>query len=231
MEIVNEFRVGAEPDTVFRTLVDFERVGPCVPGASVGPQGEDGTYPAQIAVRLGPMRLNYRGTVRLADSDATDRHAVMVADVREVRGQGGARAQMAMDVTAVDGGAQVVSKTEVELSGRAAQMGAGIVEDVAARLVADMASNLEKLLQNGAGDAPTPPDRAPPNDEAAPAAPTPPSAQASPSVRASPSVQASPSAPPAAKPIGGFRLLLRALWHRLRHGRRRSTASTAVPED
>lgn len=213
MEIVNEFRVGAEPDAVFRTLLDFERVGPCVPGASVGEQSEDGSFPAQIAVRLGPMRLNYRGTVRLSESDRATRHAIMVADVREVRGQGNARAQMEMDVSAADGGSQVVAKTNVVLSGRAAQMGAGIVEDVAARLVADMATNLEQLLAAEAELSPPPPSGPEDGPGRAPAA----SATAAP-------------LPRPAKPISGFRLLLRALWHRLRHGRRRRTVSEAVPE-
>jgi carbon monoxide dehydrogenase subunit G len=230
VEIVNEFRVSAAPDTVFRTLLDFERIGPCVPGASIGPPGEDGSYPAQIGVRLGPMRLNYHGTVRLSASDTSARHAIMIADVREVRGQGSARAQMEMDVSGADGGSQVVAKTNIVLSGRAAQMGAGIVEDVAARLVADMTANLERLLQSDA-DAPPPPvggpgfpDHAgssgqlgspdlPDTGSAVPGAPVPPPALA------------------AAKPIGGFRLLLRALWHRLRHGRQGRSISKPLAED
>ena len=238
MEIVNEFTVAAEPDRVFATLLDFERVGPCVPGASIGAVEEDGAYPAQIAVRLGPMRLNYRGTVRLTESDEASRHAVMVADVREARGQGSARAQMMMDVSAAGGGSQVVSRTAVELSGRAAQMGAGIVEDVAARLVADMAGNLERLLQDDAGSSPPPTGDAgaaePRSDGGV--APAPPSAgTAAPAAGpAAPAPPATPeplrAPPPTAKPISGFRLLLRALWHRLRNGRRAS-ASRAVPED
>jgi carbon monoxide dehydrogenase subunit G len=223
VEIVNEFTVNAAPDRVFRTLLDFERLGPCVPGASIGARDEEGIYPAQIAVRLGPMRLNYRGTVRLADSDEADRHAVMVADVREVRGQGAARAQMTMDVSKASGGAQVVSKTEVDLSGRAAQMGAGIVEDVAARLVADMAANLEQLLQSEAKP-PAPPAAGSggPSETASPVSAT-----------TAPAVQPPPptASPAAAKPINGFQLLLGALWHRLRHGRRSRPGSRAVSEE
>lgn len=194
MEIVNQFTVGAAPDTVFRTLLDFERVGRCVPGASIGRREDDGAYRAEIAVRLGPMRLTYRGTVRLAESDDATRHAVIVANVREVRGQGSARAEMEMDVAKATGGAHLVSRTHVDLSGRAAQMGAGIVEDVAARLVADMAANLEAMLQPEA-----PPD--------------------------------SPPAPTAVEPIGGFRLLLRAFWLRLRRGRPHPPAPRAVTEE
>lgn len=195
MEIASEFSVGASPAEVYAALLDLERVGPCVPGASVGPAGPDGAHPAEIAVRLGPMRLTYRGTVRVVDHDAAARTATLVADVREVRGQGNASARMAMSVTDQAPGAHVEANTAVELSGRAAQMGAGIVEDVAGRLVADMATRLEALL--------TPPDAS--GGPESPAARPPGGGERAP-----------------APPIGGLRLLLRALWHRLRRGRTRS---------
>ena len=203
MEIASEFSVGAGPAEVYAALLDLERVGPCVPGASVGPAGPDGAHPAEIAVRLGPMRLTYRGTVRVVDHDAAARTATLVADVREVRGQGNASAQMTMSVTDRAPGAHVEASTAVELSGRAAQMGAGIVEDVAGRLVADMATRLEALLST--------PDAA--GGPESPAAPPPGGGER-----------------PPAPPIGGLRLLLRALWHRLRHGRARSgTAEGSRP--
>jgi len=202
MQLTSEFTVQASPATVYPVLLDFERIGPCVPGASVGPAGEDGAHQAEIAVRLGPMRLTYRGTLRLEERDDSERRATMLADVREVRGQGAARAQMTTLVTEHGAGSRVISTTEVQLSGRAAQMGAGIVEDVAARLVADMAGNLERLLETEGEEGGTPTAPAP--------------ADGSPS----------PSPSTAHRPIGGLRLLLRALWHRLWHGRRSSASET-----
>jgi carbon monoxide dehydrogenase subunit G len=196
MEIASEFSVGAAPATVYTALLDLERVGPCIPGATIGPPAADGAHPAEIALRLGPMRLTYRGTVRVQERDEATRTATLLADVREVRGGGSALARMSMAVAEQAGGAHVGSTTTVELTGRAAQMGAGIVEDVAARLVADMASRLEQLL------APAPAGT-PAGDES----PSPLGAGVEP-----------------ARPIGGLRLLLRALWYRLRHGRHRPDA-------
>jgi uncharacterized protein len=193
IEITNDFTVGAEPELVYRTLLDFERLGSCIPGASIGPAG---THPAEIAVRLGPIRLTYKGSVWLDDRDNGARRATMVADVREVRGQGTARAPMSMTVTGADAGSRVGTVTDVELSGRAAQMGAAIVTDVAQRLVGDMAANLERLLEG----------------QADPAAPAPAKAAAAP--------------PPQNRPVSGFGLLLRALWHRLWRARRRSVSET-----
>jgi hypothetical protein len=96
-----------------------------------------------------------------------------------------------------ESGSRVASVTDVELSGRAAQMGAGIVDDLAQRLVAEMAANLEKLL-----------------------------AASSRSALAAPATAASPASVRANRPISGLRLLLRALWHRLRRGRRQSVSET-----
>ena len=192
MQITSEFTVAASPANVYETLLDFERVGQSIPGATVGAAAEDGSHPAEIAVRLGPMRLTYRGTIRLEERADSERRAMMIADVRELRGQGTARAQMSMIVSERGSGSHVAATTDVQLSGRAAQMGAGIVEGVAGRLVADMASNLEQLLDGARSD-----------ETAAAGAPGAP-------IRAQ-------SAPRHGRPIGGVRLLLRALWHRLWH--------------
>jgi carbon monoxide dehydrogenase subunit G len=201
MEIESEFDVPAAPSTVYATLLDLERIGPCIPGASIGPSDSEGNHPAEIAVRLGPMRLTYRGSVRIAERDADSGAATLIADVREVRGQGSAHALMSMTVSERSGSAHVGARTTVELSGRAAQMGAGIVEDVAGRLVADMASRLEAMLAE---------------PEPAPTAAGP-AAAAGPAERPAAGEGASAKAAPV-PPIGGIRLLLRALWHRVRRG-------------
>jgi uncharacterized protein len=139
MRIEQDFEVPAAPPQIYELLIDLERVAPCIPGGEVGPREDDGSHPASIAVRLGPMRMNYRGKVRIESRDDASRRAVLAADLREQRGQGTAKATMAMAVAASDSRARVESVTDVRLTGRAAQMGRGVVDDVAARLVADMA--------------------------------------------------------------------------------------------
>lgn len=205
MEIRNTLSVSAPPQSVFEALVDLERIGPCIPGATIGPAREDGAHAAEIAVRLGPMRMTYKGLVRIVEQDAPARRAVLSADVKESRGQGSASATMRMQLSDDGGGTSVESLTEVQMTGRAAQMGRGIIEDVAGRLVEEMAGNLSALLgepiaQPVAGAATT--DEAP-----APAGTTdgaPPTAQAA---------QAGPQAPgrAPAKPVNGIGLLLKVL--------------------
>lgn len=145
MELRNEFSLPADAGEAYRFLLDLERVAPCLPGAEIDRESGDGSYPASITVKLGPIRLRYEGTLRIAERDDDERRAVLAGQAREARGQGSVKARMTMSVSAADEGstAKVDVLTDVQLSGRAAQMGRGLVEDVARRLVSDMASCLE----------------------------------------------------------------------------------------
>jgi uncharacterized protein len=168
MRIEDDFEVPAPPSETYELLVDLERVAPCIPGGEVGPRGDDGSHPASIAVRLGPMRMNYRGKVRITDRDDPAGRAVLAADVREQRGQGTAQAKMTMAVAASGSGSLVETVTDVKLTGRAAQMGRGVVDDVAARLVAEMAACIAARFAPAegtgepAGDGAEPAERAKP---------------------------------------------------------------------
>ena len=98
-------------------------------------------------MRLGPMRLAYEGEVRIDERDDAALRAVMAGNAREARGGGSASARIAMRVEPVaEPASRVVAEADVVLSGRAAQMGKGIVEDVARRLVGEMAGCLEAGL-------------------------------------------------------------------------------------
>lgn len=167
IEIENDFSVPADPGAVYDYLLQLEQVGQCIPGGSVGPAGEDGAHPAEIVVKLGPMRFNYRGTVELEDRAEPQRQATLTANVREARGQGSAKARMEMTVEAEDNGARVRTRTEVQLTGRAASMGRGVIDDVAARMVEDMAACVTRRLRSqGSPAAPAAPA---PTEAAAPA--------------------------------------------------------------
>jgi len=158
IEIQSEFRVPADPGAVYDYLLQLEQVGQCIPGAQIGPAGDDGAHAAEIVVKLGPMRFNYRGSVRLEDRVEPERKATLAADVREARGQGAAKARMEMSVESEDNGARVVTRTEVQLTGRAASMGRGVIDDVAARIVDDMAACVtQRLGAQSRSTAPAPP--------------------------------------------------------------------------
>jgi uncharacterized protein len=162
MRIETDFEVPAVPAETYALLVDLERVATCIPGGEVGARQDDGSHPATIAVKLGPMRMTYSGKVRIDERDGAARRAVLAADVREQRGQGTAKATMTMAVAEHGAGSRVETVTDVRLTGRAAQMGRDVVDDVAARLVAAMAGCVAARLPpaeagaNGGDGAPAP---------------------------------------------------------------------------
>ena len=195
MEIANQFDVAAPPDRVYALMLDPARVAPCIPGAEVLGRRDDGGYDAQVTVRIGPVRMAYKGTVAVVDHDDAAHTAAMRARGAEARGQGNVDATMHMAVSGRDGGGSHVEvTTQMQVTGRVAQMGQGIMQDVAVRMIGEMARNMEALLTAeqpaaaaAGGDAP--PETAPP---------------------------APPPARPPAEPIKGGSLILQVLWGRIR---------------
>lgn len=146
MEVASSFRLPLPPDRAYRALLDIERVAPCVPGGELGPLQSDGTYPAKMTVKLGPMRLVYTGSLRIGEHEEQSRRAVLHATARAAGGQGTVDATMTMLVTPNGGGSHVAVQTKLVLTGRAAKLGRGLVDDVARRVVADMAACMEREL-------------------------------------------------------------------------------------
>ncbi|MGH3074911.1 MAG: SRPBCC family protein [Gaiellales bacterium] len=153
MQFSNEFAAPAAPDEVFATLMDVRGVAGCLPGASIGGDTEDGGLEATVAVKVGPIRMSYGGTVHVIERDDAARTATMRVRAREQRGQGMAEATLGLAVAADDdGGSRATVTTDLMVTGRIAQMGAGIMQDVAGSMVNDFASCLSARM----GPAPAP---------------------------------------------------------------------------
>lgn len=150
MIIENEFDVAATPSEVFTLMLDPERVATCIMGAEVLGRNDDGSYSAQVTVKLGPVKMKYRGTVAVVESDPGARTASMLAKGSEERGQGTAQAMLNMAVTEAESGSHVTVTADMLITGRVAQMGRGVMQDVARRMIDQMAQNMEALLTSGA---------------------------------------------------------------------------------
>jgi len=140
--VENGFVVSAPPEAAYEFMVDPEKVAPCLPGAEILEKQPDGSFRARMRVKLGPMRLLYEGTVKIVDVVHDARQAVMIAEGREQRGQGTAKATMRLSVGDDAAGSSVAIRSEIELTGRVAQMGSGIVADVAKTMVEDMGADV-----------------------------------------------------------------------------------------
>ena len=152
MRFENAFVVGAPIEEVWSTLLDVERVAPCVPGAEVLERSGEDEYRVAIKVRVGPIAMTYRGELRIVERDDAAHTATMLAKAREARGQGAADANVRMTLAEAPDGTHASLETEVALSGRVAAMGQGVIGDVSARLVEAFAGNLATMLAVGAAN-------------------------------------------------------------------------------
>jgi carbon monoxide dehydrogenase subunit G len=153
MRFENAFEVQAPIDEVYETLLDIERVAPCLPGAQVLEKTGDDAYKVAIKVKVGPIQMTYRGEVEIVERDAEAHRAVMRARAREARGQGTAEATVEIRLEEREGATHAVMVADVQLSGKAAAMGQGVIQDVSGRLVGQFAQNLAKMLSGGSAEA------------------------------------------------------------------------------
>jgi carbon monoxide dehydrogenase subunit G len=171
MKLTNEFTVAADPDTVWRTLLDMEGVAGCLPGATIQATDEENKYEGSMRVKIGPMAVSYRGTATLTEVDEEARRAVISLRAREDRGQGTAMATITNAVEPTDGGARVTAETDLHITGAQARFGRGVMEDVAGRVLEEFSSRLERQLTGGGDEPPEEPAAGPGEDARAAAGP------------------------------------------------------------
>lgn len=150
MKINNEFTVGVPVEQAWDIMLDLERIAPCLPGASVQESDGEGEYKGTMKVKIGPITANYKGTVKIEEADEANRRAVMQATGRDARGQGTASATITS--TLQEEGAdstRVQVETDMKLTGRAAQFGRGIAQDVATKMLGQFADCLEREIAGG----------------------------------------------------------------------------------
>ncbi len=128
-------------DDSYATILDLDRVIPCVEGATVLERTGPESARAEIKVKMGAMSLTFTGTVEVTEQDAGAHHAVMAVKSRETGGQGYANATITFDLR--DGGGNI--HTNAQITGKAASMGEGVVSGVLDALVKDFAGKLGKL--------------------------------------------------------------------------------------
>src|ERR1700735_5515856 len=174
-------------------LLDVERVAPCMPGATLDSVDGD-EIKGRIKVKLGPVSMTYAGTARFTERDRDAGVVTLNASGKETRGAGTASATVRSELHGKGDQTEVTVHTSLNVTGRPAQFGRGVMADVSAKLIGIFATNLADML--GAGD----------GSDAEPTVPEP-AAQASahngtataaPASTPADSATAAPASPPAA---------------------------------
>src|ERR687884_698862 len=143
MKIDNEFTVSAPIQQAWDTMLNLERIAPCLPGAAIQEEKAEGEYDGTMKVKIGPITANYKGTVMFEEVDEGNHRAVLQATGRDARGQGTASATIVSTLQEEGDGTKVSVETDMKLTGRAAQFGRGIAQDVATKMLDQFASCLE----------------------------------------------------------------------------------------
>ncbi len=148
--IEERFPVAARPEEVFAWLLDPRKVVTCLPGAELTEVADERTYHGVVKVKVGPVTVAYRGTVRLAEVDAAGLRVRMDAEGREVAGAGAARMAMESRVLPAPVGAEISVRAEVDVVGRIVQFGRGMIEQVAHQVFQQFAESVRHTLETGA---------------------------------------------------------------------------------
>jgi carbon monoxide dehydrogenase subunit G len=145
MQLVNRFTVPAPIDDAWKALLDVPRVAPCMPGPTLD-EFDGERFAGSVKVKLGPMTLVYRGQGRLTDTEEPAHRLVMEASGKETRGSGTAAATVTATMTAHGDTTQVDVTTDLKITGRPAQFGRGLINDVSEKLLQQFADCLATTL-------------------------------------------------------------------------------------
>jgi len=142
VQLDHSFSMSKPVGESYATILDLDRIVPCVQGGRVIERTGPDAVNAEIKVKMGAMALTYTGTLAVTEQDPDAHRVVMTVKAREAGGQGHANATITFDLND-DGGGTI--HTNAQITGKAASMGEGVMVSVLDALVADFASKLAAL--------------------------------------------------------------------------------------
>ena len=150
MELTHEFTVPAPIEETWRALNDIEGVAGCFPGAKVT-SVEGDSFQGSCKVKLGPIALTYNGSGEFTGKDDSAHTMTLAAKGKDKRGNGTAGADVTASMTAEGDQTRVKVVTDLQITGKPAQFGRGVIQDVSDKLLGQFTDCLAHKL---AGPAP-----------------------------------------------------------------------------
>ncbi len=176
MELQHRFTVPTSVPETWALFDDIASVVECFPGAVVS-SAEGQTFTGSVKVKLGPIALVYAGSGTFVEKDEAARRFVVQAKGKDKRGNGTAGATVTLAMAEGAAGTDVVVGTDLAITGKPAQFGRGVLQDVSDKLLGQFVACLEQRLsgpQAGSPEQPaTVPAAEPPDPAAGPPAPPP----------------------------------------------------------
>lgn len=156
MQLEQSFTVAADADTVYAFLLDVNRVVGCIPGMQLIEAKADDVFVGTMKVKVGPVTAQYKGTAQITSQDPSTRTATLSAEGTEGVGAGRVSGTAVMTVTPESESAALVRmQADLQIAGRLAQFGRGIIDSVAKRITSEMADCIRMQLEGDTADAST----------------------------------------------------------------------------
>ncbi|OFE17269.1 carbon monoxide dehydrogenase [Humibacillus sp. DSM 29435] len=152
MDLTHSFTVPTSVDDAWALFMDLEKVGSCFPGATVT-EVRDGGFSGTVKVKLGPIAMVYSGTGSFVERDDAAHTAVISAKGKDKRGNGTAGATVTLSLSPDGEGSRADVVTDLAVTGKPAQFGRGVMQDVSDKLLQAFVACVEKQL-GGDGEAP-----------------------------------------------------------------------------
>ncbi len=146
MDLEHRFTVPTGIEQTWAHFEDLAALAECFPGASL--TSSDATsFAGSVKVKLGPIALVYNGSGTFVDKDEVTHSFKVDAKGKDKRGNGtaGAKVQLSMAETA-DGSTEVEVITDLAITGKPAQFGRGVMQDVSDKLLGQFVACLEQRL-------------------------------------------------------------------------------------
>jgi len=146
MLIKNDFEVAEPIEKVWQFFEDIPQVAACLPGAELTEDLGGEKYKGRVAVRMGPVRLQFAGTADITERDEAAKRVVVHAAGAEEKGRGQASMTVTATLARVGRGTRVDVTQDLQLAGAAAQYGRGMISDVTSVLMNDFAANMQDRI-------------------------------------------------------------------------------------
>ncbi len=160
MDLTHRFTVPTGVEETWAHFQDVASVAECFPGAQVT-SAEGDTFQGSCKVKLGPIALVYNGSGTFVEKDEAAHRFVVDAKGKDKRGNGTAGAKVTLSMQASGTGTDVEVLTDLAITGKPAQFGRGVMQDVSDKLLGQFVDCLEERLTGGsapeAAAAETPP--------------------------------------------------------------------------
>ncbi len=151
MDLAHQFTVPVPVDDAWAEFKDVASVAECFPGATVS-SAEGDTFSGSVKVKLGPIALLYNGSGTFVEKDDAAHRFVVEAKGKDKRGNGTAGATVTLTMTGADGGTHVEVLTDLSVTGKPAQFGRGVMQDVSDKLLGQFVDCLEQRFATGVDD-------------------------------------------------------------------------------